>query len=112
MHAHDRVVDWRLRPALLVSERLLAVAPVAREIEVMHGPQAGNARFPLRREPLVGAVHVAEMRLAARTALGHHLAVNDRGLSRDALPGTVGVPRERALVGMLAVRAPLFVEVR
>ena len=61
-------------------------------------------------EPLVGAVHVAEVGLAA--ALGHHLAVNDRRLTGHALPRAIGVPGERALVRMAAARPALLVEVR
>ena len=104
MRAHDRMVDRRLRQPLRLGERILAVAPVAREVEVVHGAQVGDARLPRRVEALVGAVHVAEMRLAA--ALRHDLAVDDRRLPGDALPGAVGVPGQRALVGVLAVGLP------
>ena len=50
------------------------------------------------------------MRLAA--ALRHDLAVDDRGLPGHALPGAVGVPRERALVRVVAGRLAVRVEVR
>src|SRR5438034_11403541 len=96
MRAHDRMVDGRLRPLLLLGHRVLAVAPRAGKIEVMHGAQPDDARLPRSVEALVRAVHVAEMRLAA--ALGHDLAVDDRCLAGDSLPRAVGVPGERALV--------------
>src|SRR5258706_9615068 len=55
-------------------------------------------------------VHVAELGLAA--ALRHDLAVDEGGLTGDSLPGSVGMPRERALVGMASVRPAVLVQVR
>ena len=49
------------------------------------------------------------MRFAAFA--GDDLGVNDRGLAGDALPRAVGMPRQRALVGMLAVRVAVRIEV-
>src|SRR4051794_16949069 len=85
------------------------MATVAREIEVVQGPEARDARFPCRTEALVSAIHVAEMGFAA--ALRHHFAVDDRRLPGDPLPGSVGMPSERALVGMMPAGPALPVEV-
>ena len=65
--------------------------------------------FHASLEPLVGAVHVAEVRLAA--GLGDDLAVDDRRLAGDAPPRAVGVPVQRPLVGVLAVGLAVGVEV-
>ena len=86
------------------------MAAVAGKIQVVHGTQIGDARLPRRAQPLIGAIHVAEMRLAA--AFGHYLAVNDRRLTGHALPGAVGVPGERPLVGMAPARLAVLIEVR
>ena len=61
-------------------------------------------------KPLVRAVHVAEVRLAAD--LGNDFAVDDGRLAGDARPGTVGVPGERSLVRMPAVGLAVLVEIR
>src|SRR6478735_241301 len=102
MDTNHRMIDRRRRTALLVGHRILRMAASARKIEVVHGTQRRDARFPPRVEALVGAVHVAEMRLAA--APRHDLAVDDRRLPATAAPRAVGVPDERALVGMATVR--------
>src|SRR5690348_3104215 len=110
MRAYYRMVDGRRGRALLLRHRLLAVAAIAREVEVVHRPKVRDAPLPRRIEPLVRAVHVTEMRLAA--GFGHYLSVDDRRLSRAAAPGAVGVPCERPLVGMAACRIAVLVEVR
>ena len=81
----------------------------AREVEIVNGLLAANARLPLRRQALVGRDHVAELGLAAD--LGADLAVHHRGETAAFAPGTIGVPIERALVGMLAVRLALGIEI-
>ena len=110
MRAHHRMVDRRRLAPLRFGHQVGAVAARAREVEVVHGAQAGDALLPLRRQTLVGAVHVAEVRLAADS--GHHFAVDDRRLARHAPPGTIGMPGERALVGMASVRIAVLVEIR
>src|SRR4030095_16986496 len=87
-----------------------AVPLMAREVEVVHGAQTCDALLPCRTEALVCAVHVAKMGLAA--AFGHHLAVDDRRLPGDALPGPVGVPGKSALVRVMAARLAVPVEIR
>ena len=110
MAADDRVLDRRRLALLRLGHQVDAVAARAREVEVVDGAQAGDALLPRVAQPLVGAVHVAEVRLAA--GLGNDLAVDDRRLAGDAPPRAVGVPVQRALVGMLAVGLAVGVEVR
>jgi len=56
----------------------------AREIQIVDSAQIRYAFFPCRAEPLVSAIQVAEMRLAAFAR--NDLGVDDRGLPGDALP--------------------------
>src|ERR1019366_9673930 len=58
---------------------------------------------------LVGALHVAEMRFAAN--LRNDFAIDDRRLTGHSTPRAVGVPMKRSLVRMLAIRAPLIIEI-
>src|SRR6185295_7799047 len=77
MRADDRMIHgWRGAP-LLVGHRFLAVTPVARKIEAVHGAQSGDAHLPCVVEAIVSVVHVAEMRLATPALYLHHLTVND-----------------------------------
>src|SRR6266446_1907652 len=110
MRADDRVIDGRRRESLRLRHGIFAMAPRARKIQVMHGTQVGDTRFPSGIEPLVSAVHVTEMRFPA--ALGYDLAVDDGRLPRDSTPRTVRVPGERTFVRMPAGGLPVFIEIR
>ena len=107
--AHDGMVDWRNRFALGFGHRHFAVPAGARKIQVMHGAQVRDRAFPVGAQALIGAVHVAEMRFAAFA--GGDFRKNDGGLSGDAFPRTVGMPGQRALVGMAAVGIAVLVEI-
>src|SRR5258708_7884822 len=107
---HDRMIDGRCLEPLRLGHRFLAVTARPGEIQVMHGAQGGDARLPRRIEAFIGPVHVAEVRLSA--ALRDNFAIDHGRLARDPAPGAVGMPCERALVGMPAVRIPVLVEVR
>src|SRR4029453_497153 len=95
--------------ALRLGHRILAVAPRAREVEIVNGAQVVYSRLPRRIESFVGAVHVAELRVTTHPRDAP--AVDDRRLAGHALPRAVGMPRERSPIGMLAVGLPVCVEV-
>src|SRR3984957_4251647 len=60
------------------------------------------------RKEVVGRIHVGELGLAAFRR--HDLRIHHRRLPGSLAPGAVGVPIERALVGMLAARIAVRVE--
>src|SRR5205807_9524143 len=110
MRSNHRMVDRRDFGPLRVRQRIFAVTPAARKIEIVHGAQVVDTCFPSGIEALIRAVHVAEMRLA--TLRRHHLAIDDRRLSGDALPRPVRMPMQRSPVRMAAVGLAVFIEIR
>ena len=107
--AHDGMIDGRPFAPLRLGHGVFAVPAGAREVQVVHCTKAGDARLPGRAQALVAPVHVAEMGF---TPFGRgDLRVEDRGLTGDSLPGAVGVPHQRAAVGVLAGRVAVLVQV-
>jgi hypothetical protein len=65
MHANDRLIHGRRFASLGLGQQIPAVSPGSGEVEVVYRSQVGDALFPFDAQPLVRAVHVTEVRLAA-----------------------------------------------
>jgi hypothetical protein len=102
------VRDRRHLGLLLRRHGVVAVPARAREIQIVDG-LAPLDPLPSRAHALIGGIHVGELRLAV--LLRHDLRVHHGRLPGAVAPGTVGVPVHGALVGMLAVRLAVGVDI-
>src|SRR5215471_14612153 len=109
MRTHDRMVDRRHSFLLLFGHRLFAVASGPGKVQVVHRTPVGYASLPGRIEPVIRTIHVGEMRLAA--GLRNDFAVDYRRVASGASPRTVGVPFQRALIGMTTIGLAMLIKV-
>src|SRR5438477_298985 len=107
--AHDRMRDRRYLRLLLGGHRVFAVATCAREVGIVDRSLALDPLLHLGRQIVISRIHVGEFGLAAGRR--HDLGIHHRRLPGPLAPRAVGVPVQRALVGMLAGRLAVLVGV-